>query len=315
MIDQLPHGSGGGQCSPFRGALTACHPRPRIGQQPRSSIAGMDRCRPALSRVPNFTVTVTTRHGNTSLESPLAFVDIHRHSLTFVDIVSAHSSHHFNRQHLPPFICILLSRCAETWRDKLVATMVAEKWRLVMNVIDAERRARELVDRSFAEHATKRRQICEWPVIGGSYVPGYDETKEMRRLAVQALVARDWFFVNGPHDVQPLPCGYVEREDARSGQGLLRYIVALYARSLEGRKYDIGEHPSFAGYVAGVLWEVEQPGSRGLLPHYPDELPQLLKRFPPRRLAGLGPGFCWMPPEKNKRTVETSRKSRARRNL
>jgi hypothetical protein len=30
LIDQFPHGSGGGQLPPFKGALTACHPQQLI---------------------------------------------------------------------------------------------------------------------------------------------------------------------------------------------------------------------------------------------------------------------------------------------
>ena len=60
--------------------------------------------------------------------------------------------------------------------------------------------------------------------------------------------------INGPADAQPLPLSYDEREDMKGG-GLLDYILALYARSLEGRDYDVKEHPSFADYVRGVLWE------------------------------------------------------------
>ena len=85
----------------------------------------------------------------------------------------------------------------------------------------------------------------------------------------------------------------------KGGRALLPYIVALYARSLEGSDYDphlgmvrvvydVQEHPPFADYVSGVLWEAERvDGNIGRLPNYPDELRKLKKRFSPRALKGL----------------------------
>ena len=121
----------------------------------------------------------------------------------------------------------------------------------------AEDQARRLVDRLFEANSTPRGQICEWPVIGGHYVSGSDPTKGKRAKAVRALLARDWFADNGPPDAQPLPLSYDEREDMKGGRGLLYYIVALYARSLEGRNYDLNEHPAPSDYIGGVLWEAE----------------------------------------------------------
>ncbi len=50
-IDQFPHGSGGGQLPPFKGALTACHPQQLIDRVcSRRADARMNTPRPAPPR-------------------------------------------------------------------------------------------------------------------------------------------------------------------------------------------------------------------------------------------------------------------------
>ena len=174
----------------------------------------------------------------------------------------------------------------------------------------AEDQARQVVDSLFEANSTPRGQICEWPVIGGHYVSGSDAIEGTRETAVRALLARGRFAHNGPPGALPLPLSYDEREDMK-GRGLLNYIVALYARSLEGRNYDLNEHPSPSDYIGGVLWEAEY-GDLGTLPNCPDELAALKKRYPPTMLAGIGPGFCWQPPKLHAQTMASYRRSRAR---
>lgn len=181
------------------------------------------------------------------------------------------------------------------------------------DINSAEYWARQIVDREFEANRSRRGEICEWPVVGGSYVSGVDRIKAMKELAVRALLARDWFKRNGPPDVQPLPLSYDEREDLKGGRGLLQYIFALFARSLAHRNFNVNEHPSFADYVSGVLWEAERvDGDIGSLPNYPNELPRLKERFPPRELAGMGPGFCWLPPKLHAETMASYRRYRTR---
>ena len=117
------------------------------------------------------------------------------------------------------------------------------------------------------------------------------------------------FAFNGPADAQPFPVSYEQRE-ALKGRGLLLRIVAWYARSLEGREYDLKEHPSFADYVSGVLWEAELPvGSFADLPNCPpDELQDLKKRFPPRMLKGMGPDLYWLPPKLHREEMVSVRR-------
>jgi hypothetical protein len=111
---------------------------------------------------------------------------------------------------------------------------------------------------------------------------------EPRGLQRKAKLAREAFALNGPPDAPPLPIGYNEREHTK-GLGWLGKIVGLYARSLENRKYDLQEHPSFDDYARGVMASEHN----GLTEMKEDE--QLKKRFSPRQLKGLGPGLYWEP--------------------
>src|SRR5258708_1779990 len=110
------------------------------------------------------------------------------------------------------------------------------------------------VERLFTESPPLYNQLCRNPVTGGTYVGGIDPTNVQKDLARRPLLAREWFRINGPADVQPLPVSYDEREALR-GTNLLRHILKWYARSLEGRRYNFNEHPPFPDYVSGVLWE------------------------------------------------------------
>jgi len=53
MIDQLPNGSGGGQCPPFKGALTACHPNER-DCSPRKLMRVLKAMAHVLARAKNY---------------------------------------------------------------------------------------------------------------------------------------------------------------------------------------------------------------------------------------------------------------------
>ena len=165
-----------------------------------------------------------------------------------------------------------------------------------------------LVDELFSTH--RYGQNCQNPVTGGGYVHGVDPIKPQKEKARRGLLAREWFAIYGPADAQPLPfwCDEVRL-------GLLAYIVRLYARSLEDRDYDINKHPPFADYVSGVLWEAERiDGIIGKIPtsSYPAELAELKKRFPPKELVGMGPGFSWLPPKVFAEIMLRYRRSMAR---
>lgn len=180
-----------------------------------------------------------------------------------------------------------------------------------MNVIDlTELSVDQQVERLFKVTRRPYGEYCRNPVTGGGYVAGLEPIKPQKEAARRALRAREWFRKHGPADVQPLPLSIYEREPLKLGRGLLNHILAWYARSLEGRKFDVEEHPSFADYVSGVLWEAEQPvgGFAGLPNGPPEELRELKKRFPPRMLKGMSPGLKWLPPRLHAEAIASIRR-------
>jgi hypothetical protein len=114
-------------------------------------------------------------------------------------------------------------------------------------------------------------------------------------------MAREQFDSERPSDAPRLPLSYSERERVKCGG--ISTIVALYARSLENRNYDLEEPPSFYDYACGVLAS-EHNGYASL-----QNNEELRKRFPPRRLAGLGPGLYWEPPAEHERMMASYRRS------
>src|SRR5262245_9412683 len=105
-----------------------------------------------------------------------------------------------------------------------------------------------LLDR---DRKSYRGQVSQIPVVGGSYVPGEDNTRRLKNLARAALLARKWFADNGPPDLQPLPLSMGEREDLKAGGA--PHILGWYARSLACRNFDVVEHPPFEDYARGVM--------------------------------------------------------------
>jgi hypothetical protein len=162
-----------------------------------------------------------------------------------------------------------------------------------MNTIEIQK----YVDRLFK--ANRKESYADIPIIGGHYCPGKDNIKPLKRKACTALTAREWFYENGPADLQPLPLSYNDREDLKLGGA--PHILAWFARSLEALNYNYLEHPPFCDYARGVMASE----------HAPDFIRKehLLKRFPPRPLDGLGPALVWEPPEEHARTMESWRRS------
>ena len=126
-------------------------------------------------------------------------------------------------------------------------------------------------------------------MTGSTWMPKQDSTTEQLKGAHRALVARHIFAAQGPPDCQPLPTNYAERERLKVGFGL-GYLVALYARSLEARRYAVNDHPSFADYAAAVLALTE------IGPKFLRYQPSLAQRFPPCRLPGLCESGYWTIP-------------------
>src|SRR5262245_18867833 len=166
-----------------------------------------------------------------------------------------------------------------------------------MNTIEIK----EHVDRLF--RANRKQDLAEIPILGGHYCPGQDNIRPLKKLVRAALAAREWFYENGPEDLQPLPLSYGEREALKSKGA--SHIRAWYARSLECRDYDVSEHPPFDDYARGVMASEHAP-------EFITENEELRQRFPPRPLKGLGPGLYWKPSKEHARTMESWRRSRER---
>lgn len=117
----------------------------------------------------------------------------------------------------------------------------------------------------------------------------------------RAKAAREWFAEHGPADLQPLPLGYAEREALKDKSAA--HIVALYARSLASLHYDFLTHPPFEAFACGTMAS-EFQGLDSMKKN-----PELLKRFPPRHLDGLGPGLYWLPPKQHAEEMASLRHS------
>jgi hypothetical protein len=113
---------------------------------------------------------------------------------------------------------------------------------------------------------------------------------EPKGLEYKAQLARQHFALHGPRDAPPLPLGYYERESIK-GKSPLNTMVGLYARSWQVCHYDLERHPSFYDYACGVMAS-EYNGWPGLAHD-----PEMLRRFPPRELVGLGPGLIYELPK------------------
>jgi hypothetical protein len=145
------------------------------------------------------------------------------------------------------------------------------------------------VDRLFARLNATHGECCINPVTRGGFVWGLDPIAEQREYATIALLAREWFAVNGPSDAPPLPLYDVD--SYRNARGL-KGVVGFYARSLSRQKYDVCKHPPFDDFARGLmalatergLWSLENDAS-------------LIRRFPPRPLVGMTPSAYWDPHE------------------
>src|SRR6516225_256378 len=94
------------------------------------------------------------------------------------------------------------------------------------------------VDRLFEVDRKKYRgRLRQTPILGGSYVPGKDNIRPLKKLARAALLAREWFDMHGAAIALPLPLSMGDRHDLERG-GVL-HILAWYARSFECRDYHV----------------------------------------------------------------------------
>jgi hypothetical protein len=119
-----------------------------------------------------------------------------------------------------------------------------------------------------------------------------------KKAATAALRAAKWFAVNGPPGAPPLPLNIDDRDRYRDARGLMG-IVGFYARSLSRQDYDVRKHPSFNDFACGLMALAVQKGIWNL-----EKDEALIRRFPPRTLAGMDPvGAYWDPPKRKRRSA------------
>jgi hypothetical protein len=152
------------------------------------------------------------------------------------------------------------------------------------------------VDRLFSAIHSKHGECCTNPVTCGRFVWGLDPIAEQKKEAVVALLARECFAVNGPSDAPLLPLNVDDRDRFR-GSGGLTALVGFYARSLSRQgcarqRYDVCKHPSFDDFACGLMALAMAEGLWGL-----ERDATLIRRFPPRQLAGMTRAAYWDPDE------------------
>jgi hypothetical protein len=173
----------------------------------------------------------------------------------------------------------------------------------------AEDRVDRLVEDLFAKNPGQYGQQCVNPVTGGRYVYGGDPIEQQKAEARRALLAREWFAIVGPKDMQPLPISDEEIENLKyaldSKQPARNFILSCFGDSLRLNDHDLKSHPSFEAFARGIMASE----------HTPDFVKNdeaLRKRYPPCLLAGFGPALIWEPPAIHAETMACYRRSMAR---
>ena len=161
------------------------------------------------------------------------------------------------------------------------------------------------VERLFGEISAKRGDLCTNPVTGGEFVYGFDSIKRQKDAAYKRLLVCEYLALHGPPDAPPMPTDERDRGRAKYAGGLLGFITAQFIWSLENQ-HDLTVHPSFADFASGLLWQHENIGGCTELPFTPQQLPEMKRRYPPRKLEGLE-YFCWRPPQRQDRAKEKRR--------
>jgi hypothetical protein len=199
-----------------------------------------------------------------------------------------------------------------------------------MNIISiAEYRVGREVGRLFAESSPAYGELSTNPITGGGYLGGIDPVEPQKEQARRALLAREWFAINGPDDAQPLPLSSKEIEDRRYAQhglrtgdhanNLLSHIVAGFASTLQSLDWDFNSCPTFEDFARGVMAmeHDNEFGMSGFFHHFfqLDEILWLKKRYPPRHLDGLSPNYAfhWQPPKCHAETMAAYRRTLARK--
>ena len=165
---------------------------------------------------------------------------------------------------------------------------------------------RREVELMFGEISAKRGDLCTNPVTGGDFVYGFDSIKQQKDAAYKRLLVREYFALHGPPDAPLMPTDERDRGRAKYAAGLLGFIAAQFVWSLENQ-HDLTVHPSFADFASGMLWQHDNNVECCSLAHFPlEQLAELKRRFPPRKLEGLM-RFSWLPPRRGNQAKKPRR--------
>ena len=113
-----------------------------------------------------------------------------------------------------------------------------------------------------------------------------------------ARTARRFFAFHHPGVPLKLPLRLQDRFWLkRMKEGPFGYILACYAESLEAYNYKYFSHPHFDAYACGLM-------ACSTAPEEARNNPEMLHRFPPKRLEGLDETtLCWRPVSTGRATV------------
>ena len=165
---------------------------------------------------------------------------------------------------------------------------------------------RREVNHLFREISAQRGDLCTNPVTGGEFVYGFDSIGRQKDTAYKRLLVREYFALNGPPDAPRMPTDDYERNRATHASGLLGFITAQFIWSLESQD-DLRVHPSFPDFASGMLWQHDNDVRGCSLSYFPsDQIAELKRRFPPRKLEGLI-GFDWCLPRRQGQAKEKRR--------
>jgi hypothetical protein len=145
------------------------------------------------------------------------------------------------------------------------------------------------VERLFETAPRRHGQIRQNPVTGSSFVGKRDSMGPQKKAAKRALEAKWCFEATKPGDAARLATDRNSRRQLKLGSPL-DWLVAEYSASLEANHYDFRKHPEFEDYARGVM-------ASPLAPVFIRKDPELLRRFRPQPLEGLGRGMVWRPPQ------------------
>ena len=81
------------------------------------------------------------------------------------------------------------------------------------------------VERLFSEISCQRGSLCVNPVTGVDFVYGVEPIKPQKEDAYRALLAQEWFALNGPADALPLPINERDWSTLKYSRGPMYFLL------------------------------------------------------------------------------------------